>query len=63
MRELEMAAYRKKSYYYNLEKSISEGTPMPTIPKDFGLVAISKDLTNSKEDDEGEGREEAIRGL
>lgn len=63
VRRLEMAAYGKKSYYYNLEWSMSKGTPMPTIPEDFGPAAVDRELTNSKKEDEIDGGEEAAGGL
>lgn len=48
VRKLEMDAYGEKSYYYNLEKSVAEGVPMPTLPDDFGPEAPDSDLSDSE---------------
>ena len=51
MQELEKKAYKEKSYYYNLEKSITSGTPMLVISEDFTPTLRDQDLLNNKEKD------------
>ena len=48
IQKLKKKAYKKKSYYYNLRKSITSETLMPIISKNFAFTLINQDLSNSK---------------
>ena len=51
VQKLEKKAYKKKSYYYNLKKSIAGETPMLVISEDFALMPRDQDLSDSEEKD------------
>ena len=51
MQKLKKKAYEKKSYYYNLKKSIASETPIPIIPENFALTLRDQNLSDSKEKD------------
>ena len=51
IQKLKKKAYKKKFYYYNLEKSIANETPIPIISKDFTFTLKNQNLLNSKEED------------
>ena len=51
MQKLKKKAYKKKSYYYNLKKSIASKTPIPVIPKNFAFILKNQNLSDSEEKD------------
>jgi len=51
MQELEKKTYKKKSYYYNLKKSIASETLMFVILEDFTLTLRDQNLLDSKGED------------
>lgn len=64
---MEKKAYKEKSYYYNLEKSIANGTLIPVISEDFAFTPRDQDLLDNKgkdniNEDKVEVREFAEQG-